>query len=222
MKFWRGSTNMKYHCSVCDKLFKKFIIFEGHFDFNEKCRAKGAFLQCYICSQEFRHLATLKYHISQHASKFVFKVPQVPKITLKKQWNFKILPPKSGESEDEFRILLPKSGESEDEKFKENEKCKGNDYICKICKKAFKSTFYMQQHLIGHSKKRFKRKIHINNNAPPKDVPVVRQVPNMKSHLKTSPPSSGSPSLLLGKETSRRQRCKICNKICSSASRLGK
>lgn len=87
---------MKYHCNICDNKFKKFILFEGHFDFNAKCREEhGCLLQCYICSQEFQHSAALKYHFEKHAknsAKKITPVPQIPKITLKKEWNFKIIP----------------------------------------------------------------------------------------------------------------------------------
>lgn len=59
-----------YRCRICDKSFRKFIIFEGHFAFNAKCRAKyGWFLQCYVCGETFRHLAVLKYHIRRHVNK---------------------------------------------------------------------------------------------------------------------------------------------------------
>lgn len=63
------SANCKteYRCLICEKTFKKFIIFEGHFTFNNKCRAKyGWLMQCYICGEIFRHLAELKYHIQKH------------------------------------------------------------------------------------------------------------------------------------------------------------
>lgn len=56
-------------------------------------------LQCYICSQEFRHSAGLKYHLQQHRIKYVAErsprispVRVIPKITLRKEWNFKIVP----------------------------------------------------------------------------------------------------------------------------------
>lgn len=56
-----------YCCLVCLKTFKKFIIFEGHFTFNAKCRAKyGWLMQCYVCGEIFKHLAELKYHIQKH------------------------------------------------------------------------------------------------------------------------------------------------------------
>ncbi|KAJ6643702.1 Zinc finger protein [Pseudolycoriella hygida] len=63
--------NMKfdssYPCATCEKSFKKFIIFEGHFAFNAKCRRNsGSFMQCYICGNKFRHLAVLKYHLRRH------------------------------------------------------------------------------------------------------------------------------------------------------------
>lgn len=90
---------MRFYCKICDNTFKKFVLFEGHFDFNSKCRENHSyFLQCYICSQEFRHSAALKYHLQQHRVKYVAKVPTIspiriiPKITLRKEWNFKIVP----------------------------------------------------------------------------------------------------------------------------------
>ncbi|KAJ6635765.1 Zinc finger protein [Pseudolycoriella hygida] len=87
------SDNFQYRCKVCDTSFKKFILFEGHFDFNAKCREKhGTFLQCFECWQEFQHTAGLKYHLEYHHTKIVRKIPKVPKITLKKQWNFKNIP----------------------------------------------------------------------------------------------------------------------------------
>lgn len=91
---------MRFHCKVCDKTFKKFVLFEGHFDFSDKCREKyGTILHCYVCSKEFQHSASLKYHLQQHkhtTTKYVNKHDKIqrviPKITLKKQWNFKIVP----------------------------------------------------------------------------------------------------------------------------------
>lgn len=193
---------MKYYCNVCDKKFKKFIIFEGHFDFNEKCRAKhSAFLQCYICLQEFRHLATLKYHLRQHnfsniqhQSKFVNKIP---KITLKKQWNFKVFSP----------VQENKNG-------KENESI--HNIKCRICKKSFRSIIYLEQHLLIHSKKRLTRNKRINKNARSKLISISR-VRNKKIRLKTIH------SIVKRKRTtSQNFQCKICRMYTSSSPRLGK
>lgn len=59
-----------YRCRICEKTFRKFIIFEGHFAFNAKCRAKNGWLhQCYICGEAFHHLALVKYHLRRHVNK---------------------------------------------------------------------------------------------------------------------------------------------------------
>lgn len=190
---------MKYHCKVCDKIFTKFIIFEGHFDFNDKCRAKHTnFLQCYICLRDFLHLATLKYHLSQHKlhnssniqrkSKNVNKVPEIPKITLKKQWNFKILSP-----------------------IQENKDCTENESIksfeCLICKKKFRLKCYLNRHLLLHSKSRLTR-----NKSQ-----LISRIRNEKVKRKKHTPSPNGK-----KRITDRYRCKICRVIASSAPRLGK
>lgn len=132
---------MRFHCKICDNTFKKFVLFEGHFDFSAKCREKhGCFLECYMCSQEFRHSAALEYHLRQHKytknqnllvenTKLV-----IPKITLKKQWNFKIVPQVD-----------------EDDSCDES---KSPQLECKICKKIFRSSSNLEQHLLKHQKKR--------------------------------------------------------------------
>lgn len=56
----------EYNCSICDKTFDEFVIFEGHFTFNVKCLALGPFMQCYICAEKFYHYAVLKYHLQSH------------------------------------------------------------------------------------------------------------------------------------------------------------
>lgn len=66
-----GSTSVdhtsEYHCNVCSKTFKEFVLFEGHFTFNVKCRDDcGSFMQCYICPRKFFHFAALKYHLRSH------------------------------------------------------------------------------------------------------------------------------------------------------------
>lgn len=149
---------MKYHCKICDTKFKKFVLFEGHFDFNAKCREKhSCFLECYICSQEFRHSAALKYHLQQHiqhTTKYVNKIPKIriiPKITLKKQWNFKIIPP-----------------------VQVDEETKDDRLECKICRKSYRSIFYLEQHLIMHQKKRLIRSRGANINGISKYVPNVQ------------------------------------------------
>lgn len=93
---------MKFHCQICDQNFKRFFLFEGHYEFNKKCREKQElFLQCYICCDMFRTSAALKYHMHQHTIKRArrltpIKIPKlrelrpvIPKITLEKQWIFK-------------------------------------------------------------------------------------------------------------------------------------
>lgn len=132
---------MRFHCKICDNTFKKFVLFEGHFDFSAKCRANhGCFLQCYMCSQEFRHSAALEYHLQQHKhtknpNLLVDKTKLViPKITLKKQWNFKIVPQVD-----------------EDDSCDES---KSQQLECKICKKIFRSSSNLEQHLLKHQKKR--------------------------------------------------------------------
>lgn len=66
-KVRRSDFASTYPCRACKTKFKKFILFEGHFAFNEKCRAKnGLFMQCYVCRLKFHHLSVLKYHLRRH------------------------------------------------------------------------------------------------------------------------------------------------------------
>lgn len=64
----------EYHCKICDKRFKKFSIFEGHFAFNAKCRSTNClFMQCFVCREEFSHFTSLKYHLQRHSLSNVCK-----------------------------------------------------------------------------------------------------------------------------------------------------
>lgn len=156
---------MRFYCKICDKTFKKFVLFEGHFEFNEKCREKhNSFIQCYLCSQQFRHLAALKYHVHQHPIQRIREkgrstpVPMVPKITIKKQWNFKIV---SKLNEDEEIDEIEKSDEENFEKDAKNDRIIDEvsaesplKFECNICQKKYQSLHYFEQHLIMHQKKR--------------------------------------------------------------------
>lgn len=181
---------MKYRCDYCDKIFKKFVLFEGHFDFNAKCREKhSCFLQCYVCLQEFRHSAALKYHLQQHTTRYVNKVakktqvspPQVPKITLRKQWNFKI---------------VPQVQENEETKNPQRE-----SLACKICRKKFRSNFYLEQHTMMHRKKRL-----IRSRVP--YVPTQSTTTVVQRHTKKSRPCS-------------RRACSVCNILVYGGKDLG-
>ncbi|KAG4079188.1 hypothetical protein HA402_015844 [Bradysia odoriphaga] len=138
---------MKFYCKICNKNFKKFVLFEGHFDFSDECRDKQKlFIECYICNKNFRTSAALKYHIQQHkraknvtlikkpqVAKIVRK-PVIPKITLKKQWNFKVAP--HGVDVD-VKNVVPKHPQLE----------------CKICGNKFQSLLHLAQHSTEHEKK---------------------------------------------------------------------
>lgn len=63
----------EYHCNICGNTFEEFVLFEGHFTFNEKCRTLGPFMQCYICSKSFFHFAVLKYHLQSHSKNNVIQ-----------------------------------------------------------------------------------------------------------------------------------------------------
>lgn len=70
-----------YRCKICKQTFQKFILFDGHFTFNAKCRVKyGSIMQCYVCGQAFCHLADLKYHFQRkHLSKKIInKTTEIP------------------------------------------------------------------------------------------------------------------------------------------------
>lgn len=57
----------QYYCHVCCKTFKKFIIFEGHLAFNNKCRENlDSYMQCYLCRNKYNNFAALKYHLRSH------------------------------------------------------------------------------------------------------------------------------------------------------------
>lgn len=188
---------MKYHCKICDIKFKKFVLFEGHFDFNAKCREKhSCFLECYICSQEFRHSAALKYHLQQHrhqhTTKYVNKIQKIriiPKITLKKQWNFKIISP-----------------------IKDDEETKDSRLECKICRKTYRSIFYLEQHLIMHQKKRFIRSRRANINGISKYVPNVQ----IKSTIASNVHRNKSPL-----KPSKCLKCSICKVQVGHGERMG-
>lgn len=181
---------MKFHCKICDTKFKKFIFFEGHFDFNSKCREKhNSFLQCYICAQEFQHSAGLKYHLQQHTTKYIkYKIPntqQIPKITLKKQWNFKVNPP-----------------------IQEFEERKNTQLECKICKKSFRSIFYLEQHLMLHQKKRQIRSRGTIKNG-------MSNVPNVQIK------STKASNVQRNRSPLKSDRCSICKSLVGFGLRMG-
>lgn len=201
---------MKYYCKGCDKAFKKFIFYEGHVDYNDKCRAKHkSFLQCYVCKEEYRHLATLKYHLQQHSTNYVYKKQHL-KMTIKIN--------------------------HENNKWKGDESIP-NKMQCKIFEESFRTNF--KRHLITHSKNRLTENVSINKNTTSKQICLQGSVQGkiVKStspssargliqpttvstmHLKTSAASSGSVSKT---KSSRRYQCKLCKVICSSATRFGK
>ncbi|XP_037029546.1 zinc finger protein 521-like isoform X2 [Bradysia coprophila] len=140
---------MKFYCKICNKIFKKFVLFEGHFDFSDECRDKQkSFIECYICNKNFRTSAALKYHIQQHTIKRaknvtsmkkpqvakIVRKPVIPKITLKKQWNFKVEPHGVGV---DAKNVVPKSPQLE----------------CKICGNKFQNLLHLAQHSTEHEKK---------------------------------------------------------------------
>ncbi len=178
---------MIFHCRVCEVSFKKFVLFEGHFDFNDKCREKHSrFMQCYICMERFRYSAALHYHFQQHTIKRVKKlspqkpqvvpsIPSIPKITLKKQWNFKVIQPV--------------------ENVAMCDTLTNSQLECKICHKKFRSIFYLEQHLKLHQKKRLLRTKPKNEERKAK--PIVMSVPangHSKSRVRTNDMVKSGPS----------------------------
>ncbi|XP_037039026.1 histone-lysine N-methyltransferase PRDM16-like [Bradysia coprophila] len=112
-----------YRCRICKNSFKEFIIFEGHFAFNVSCRARnGWFIQCYICGQKQRYLAELKYHLRLHA---------IQKSSPSTQTDCKII----------NRAINSENGDS----------CT-NGYQCEICQRNCTTKFYLNEHLLSHSK----------------------------------------------------------------------
>lgn len=111
-----------YRCGICKKSYKKFIIFEGHFAFNARCREKyGFFLQCYICSQSFSHLAVLKYHLRRHH--------------INKNIDFKRNSSSTHRTTDEDRNSESHTG-----------------FKCSNCDRNFRTKFYLNEHMVTHSK----------------------------------------------------------------------
>lgn len=138
---------MKFHCKICNRSFKKFVLFEGHFESNIECREKHQpFIQCYICFELFRNYSALKYHIYQHTVNRVKRLipvkkrqvakksvsrPVIPKITLKKQWHFKEVPQDAGAKTRNGQLNCA-------------------PLECKICGEKFRSLFHLAQHSKEH------------------------------------------------------------------------
>lgn len=113
----------KYRCRICKKSYKKFIIFEGHFAFNAKCRARyGWLLQCYICTKTYSHLAVLKYHLGRHH--------------INKNNDFK-----------------PNGSQSINRTTCDQNRDSPIGLKCNICNRNFRTTFYLKEHMVTHSKK---------------------------------------------------------------------
>lgn len=135
-KFKNVHLQSAYHCRICKRSFKKFIIFEGHFAFNAKCRSEcGWYMQCYVCGETFNHLAVLKYHLRRH--------------NLNKTKEF-----------------IRKRSESVDRTIiHQNNECHtGID--CFICQRSFRKKIYLNEHLVWHSKNANTLESPINGDVP--------------------------------------------------------
>lgn len=116
-----------YRCKVCRVSFRKFIFFEGHFAFKNKCRTRNkGFLQCYVCSKNYRYLSELKYHLRRHVNKVV-------------------------EFKESNTILNGQPIEPTDE-MDSNQSSTAADHVCNICKRNFRTKFHLSDHMITHSK----------------------------------------------------------------------
>lgn len=157
-----------YRCTVCKISFKKFHIYEGHFAFNVLCRAKnGWFIQCYVCGQNFRYSAELKYHIGQH------------KIQKSKQ-------------------LKQTNCTNNDRAINncENGNVRENGFECNICKRRCRTKFYLNEHLLSHSKNGVTKKTHKNVNPQAKSVIQLPSSAVSSKNHKTDYSDSSSFSIL--------------------------
>lgn len=117
----------EYHCLVCSRNFKKFIIFEGHLTFNRKCRENyGSYMQCYICKDKYQNLAALQYHLQSH-KKYSFEKSVQHEKTV-------------GNDVMQISISNPTSDES-----------KTNGFCCGICGSLFDTKFHLIEHSTIHS-----------------------------------------------------------------------
>lgn len=125
-----------YRCRICRKSFKKFIIFEGHFAFNAKCRAKGGlFMQCFICGETFHHLAVLKYHLRRHNANRNNDVTRTG-------------------SPIADRTIINPSGESYN----------GLNLNCNICQRNFRTRIYLLEHMASHSRNGIARNSEVTSS----------------------------------------------------------
>lgn len=125
---------MSYRCNVCKASFKKFIFFEGHFAFNAICRAKNGWFL-----QCYQCSQKFRYfaELKYHLQRHVNKKPE------SKQTHSRILD----------RVLNGQRGESETSYFN-----------CSKCKRNFRTKFYLNEHMLSHSKHEAGRGIRNNGN----------------------------------------------------------
>lgn len=212
----------EYHCKICGRTFKKFVIFEGHFTFNLQCRTKcGPFMQCYICEDTFHHLAVLKYHLQSHRKTNVFQQTTSPN-------NVQI---------------------TENPKENSNEERKAVGFNCSFCERSFRSKFHLVEHLAMHSKTVETNNDQMNGNGKVEKLNKTNRdkEPHLTIHSKTydaisnktkeSPEenvqlkrkrcsdtnelSESSEQTVLLKRTRRDYRCQICNANCYHKGQLG-
>lgn len=224
----------EYHCNICGRTFQEFVIFEGHFTFNVKCRAqRGPFMQCYICSEIFFHFAVLKYHLQSHNNNNVIqkidstnqdKAPQPHGIDCNIcdrsfRTKFHLIEHLQMHSKADA-TSQPTLNESSKETDSQNvnptnenphKQSQADGFNCNICERSFRTKFHLIEHLPMHSKESTANSNQINGS--PKENIHRKTVDRCSSNQIDRNKSSD--------KLQRGYRCQVCNANCYFKTQLG-